>query len=28
LPLRDRAQVVVQQGLPLAPVHAAYTFPP
>jgi hypothetical protein len=28
VPLRDRAQVVVQQGLPLAPVHAAYTFPP
>jgi hypothetical protein len=28
LPLRDGAQVVVQQGLPLAPVHAAYTFPP
>jgi hypothetical protein len=28
LPLRDRAQVVVQEGLPLAPVHAAYTFPP
>ena len=28
LPLRDGAQVVVQEGLPLAPVHAAYTFPP
>jgi len=28
LPLHDRAQVVVQEGLPLAPVHAAYTFPP
>jgi hypothetical protein len=28
VPLRDRGQVVVQQGLPLAPVHAAYTFPP
>jgi hypothetical protein len=28
LPLRDGAQVVVQRGLPLAPVHAAYTFPP
>jgi hypothetical protein len=28
LPLRDRSQVVVQQGLPLAPVHSAYTFPP
>jgi hypothetical protein len=28
LPLRDRAQVVVQEGLPLAPVHSAYTFPP
>ena len=28
LPLRDGGQVVVQQGLPLAPVHAAYTFPP
>jgi hypothetical protein len=28
LPLRDRAQVVVQEGRPLAPVHAAYTFPP
>jgi hypothetical protein len=28
LPLRDGAQVVVQSGLPLAPVHAAYTFPP
>jgi hypothetical protein len=28
VPLRDRAQVVVQEGLPLAPVHSAYTFPP
>jgi hypothetical protein len=28
LPLHDRAQVVVQEGTPLAPVHAAYTFPP
>lgn len=28
LPLHDRAQVVVQQGPALAPVHAAYTFPP
>jgi len=28
LPLRDGAQVVVQEGLPLAPVHGAYTFPP
>jgi hypothetical protein len=28
LPLRDGAQVVVQEGSPLAPVHAAYTFPP
>jgi hypothetical protein len=28
LPLRDGAQVVVQEGLPLAPVHSAYTFPP
>jgi hypothetical protein len=28
LPLHDRAQVVVQEGRPLAPVHAAYTFPP
>jgi hypothetical protein len=28
LPLRDGAQVVVQEGPPLAPVHAAYTFPP
>ena len=28
LPLQDGAQVVVQEGLPLAPVHAAYTFPP
>jgi hypothetical protein len=28
LPLRDGAQVVVQEGLPLAPVHATYTFPP
>jgi len=28
LPLDDAAQIVVQQGLPLAPVHAAYTFPP
>jgi hypothetical protein len=28
LPLRDGAQVVVQAGRPLAPVHAAYTFPP
>lgn len=28
LPLHDGAQVVVQQGLPLAPVHGAYTFPP
>jgi hypothetical protein len=28
LPLRDGGQVVVQQGRPLAPVHAAYTFPP
>jgi hypothetical protein len=28
LPLRDRSQVVVQEGLPLAPVHSAYTFPP
>ena len=28
VPLRDGAQVVVQDGLPLAPVHAAYTFPP
>jgi hypothetical protein len=28
LPLSDGAQVVVQEGLPLAPVHAAYTFPP
>jgi hypothetical protein len=24
----DGAQVVVQEGLPLAPVHRAYTFPP
>jgi hypothetical protein len=28
LPLHDGAQVVVQEGLPLAPVHGAYTFPP
>jgi hypothetical protein len=28
LPLRDGAQVVVQEGSPLAPVHATYTFPP
>jgi hypothetical protein len=28
VPLRDRAQVVVQEGLPLAPVHSAYTFAP
>jgi hypothetical protein len=28
LPLSDGAQVVVQEGSPLAPVHAAYTFPP
>jgi hypothetical protein len=28
LPLHDGAQVVVQEGRPLAPVHAAYTFPP
>ena len=28
LPLRDGAEVVVQEGLPLAPVHASYTFPP
>ena len=28
LPLHDGAQVVVQEGLPLAPVHSAYTFPP
>jgi len=28
LPLADGAQVVVQEGRPLAPVHAAYTFPP
>jgi hypothetical protein len=28
LPLHDGAQVVVQQGRPLAPVHAGYTFPP
>ena len=28
LPLRDGAQVVVQEVLPLAPVHSAYTFPP
>jgi hypothetical protein len=28
LPLRDRSQVVVQEGLPLAPVHSVYTFPP
>jgi hypothetical protein len=28
LPLHDGTQVVVQEGRPLAPVHAAYTFPP
>jgi hypothetical protein len=28
LPLRDGAQIVVQEGQPLAPVHATYTFPP